>query len=651
MDQRKTSGDVPPATVGSTITVIGKTLYVIAGRLVATRRMTPHIFALDLDTYIWTKVAINGAAQPTARYFHSANAFGDLIVIFGGMSVLPDTVDSLCILDDIAIFDTKRRTWSIDNKFTTESERRPKPRYAHLSTISAGRLIIAGGQELKNDYLEDAAIFDLHNRTWIGTYPISKQCGAYRSMMVSSDQPTSDISTYDTESYLQRTEDIKQNISVSPISTRSLDRPKVHPSTSNDTEQSGPQAAVTATAAAVVETSTYRSDLRKRSEDGALDLPDRASIMAPSKPIYMYSNFNFTDVQRELLTVEAPIDNGLQLQICAAAMQGSLLPPGLRFPSGTVVGDHMLVYGTYLSNSSQTFSIWALDLTTYAWSRCDPGVKLASGSWNKAVYCASKGSFIIVGNHDRSLVDDYNHRQCNFDHVTALDLEMFGIVSSSESKMSREAQELGLSAMREPLLCETDIVTAERTVIPVSSKIIGTKWPAFFDILCAPIGSANQTPQKSASQKATEDPRPHSLGSSNTRLSNLSNAATLLSEAISRSRCVYMPYSHALVHAFVRFLYTDMLPAAFEQAVSRVCPLLLFCASLEDSKTNPHLIRLMKLCRDCLHRLLSIENAAYIYETATMIGQRGLQVRALTMMVTAKKENAMHELANSAEVE
>lgn len=106
----------------------------------------------------------------------------------------------------------------------------------------------------------------------------------------------------------------------------------------------------------------------------------------------------------------------------------SSLPPGLRFPTSTVIGSHLLLFGTYLSPEVNNFSIWALDLGKRTglnekgilesieeggkldWRRIDPGEVLSKGSWNRAVG-GWKNSVVVLGDRERSITSDYNHRQ------------------------------------------------------------------------------------------------------------------------------------------------------------------------------------------------------------------------------------------------
>lgn len=89
----------------------------------------------------------------------------------------------------------------------------------------------------------------------------------------------------------------------------------------------------------------------------------------------------------------------------------------------------MVIAGTFLSASSSSFAIWALDLANYSrgsrltWSRVDPGGMMGGGaSWNKAV--AWRNSLVVLGDRDRQISEDYDHRQTNFLHCAFVDLEV-----------------------------------------------------------------------------------------------------------------------------------------------------------------------------------------------------------------------------------
>lgn len=140
------------------------------------------------------------------------------------------------------------------------------------------------------------------------------------------------------------------------------------------------------------------------------------------REIYLFSNSNFTDVRRELQVLipaaDTSSDKGFASRDITAQMHGFPLPPGLRFPFGTILGHHLVLAGTYLSASVQTFAVWALDLRTYTWRRLDalaldgPGQPVArgdgrpGGSWNKAICWEDRNRLVVFGNKHSDLQQD-----------------------------------------------------------------------------------------------------------------------------------------------------------------------------------------------------------------------------------------------------
>ena len=90
---------------------------------------------------------------------------------------------------------------------------------------------------------------------------------------------------------------------------------------------------------------------------------------------------------------------------------GPSLPPGLRFPTGAIVGGHLVIAGTFLSHALSCFAIWALDLANHArggklaWAKIDPGGVMSGGaSWNRAV--AWRNTIVVLGDRDRHIAEE-----------------------------------------------------------------------------------------------------------------------------------------------------------------------------------------------------------------------------------------------------
>jgi len=63
-----------------------------------------------------------------------------------------------------------------------------------------------------------------------------------------------------------------------------------------------------------------------------------------------------------------------------------------------------------------------------------------------------RNKFIIFGNRQGNLVDDYNRRLLSWDHIAMIDLEAFGIYQPPTLELDIRMQENGSSALEEGTL-------------------------------------------------------------------------------------------------------------------------------------------------------------------------------------------------------
>lgn len=96
--------------------------------------------------------------------------------------------EELCVLNDVRFFDFKSGHWLPESPIPaiTPEGMIPRARYAHLSSITADRLFIIGGQDFFNTWLDDVCVYDLVNKTWVQRRDYPRHCGTYRSVAVSS---------------------------------------------------------------------------------------------------------------------------------------------------------------------------------------------------------------------------------------------------------------------------------------------------------------------------------------------------------------------------------------------------------------------------------------------------------------------------------
>ncbi|KAG0057744.1 hypothetical protein BGZ83_003642 [Gryganskiella cystojenkinii] len=633
---RITTGDIPPPLVGATMTIVDDKMYLFGGRLVQNRQMTNSLYILHLEEFRWENVShivnvmppANNAAigdpgaeeeneistPPSERYFHSANAYKNSIVFFGGMGPGPTSDDGqaqdLIVFDDINVLDLELLQWR--KVRIPSSEHSPKPRYAHLSSISGNKLVTIGGQDIGNHYIEYINVLDLDSWQWVSSMPFDRHCGSYRSIAVSGSGKGLTIPQIGSE--------LDQNSSgqLSPTGTGSgadgfptsyLRKassntslhytPSLRKSTSNLAlpKKGGPMARLSGSSGSFGSSppNEHRSSIYRLSHI------QTAPVQQEEHPIYLYSNFNFTDVKRELQVMNPPT---FQMQEHSKDMSGSLLPPGLRFPTGAVAGQHLLLSGTYLTSTQQSFSIWSLNLSSLVWTRIDTGSVFNSGSWNRGLLMENSNAFLVFGNKYRNLSDDYNQRQTNFEHVSIVDLEAFGIYQHPPTTMTQTAQELGLGLLNDPSMADFEILSMDGQRVPVNSAILAARWPYFGALL----REQEELDAAAGLDKASEE----------------------MNSSLFSKRTLSLPEPYTVVLAFLQYLYTDHLVTA-QQHHAQVLSQLLLLADMYG------LDRLRDLATHALHQMLNMSTAAMVYETAALSQQTGLQIRSLKVMIAAKK--------------
>jgi Galactose oxidase, central domain len=221
----RTTGKEPHALVGATTTILGDKLYVFGGRILSRRspHLTSDLYELDLIRRHWSKLETFGEI-PQPRYFHSVCALGDTkLVCYGGMSPASycksqaeDAQPEVVVMSDIHIYDVPTRTWMFIPTHDT-----PQGRYAHCATIlpssatftsptapfsaiqhnpsssnphsgsiglkldgaGGAEMVVVGGQDSGNHYIEQISVFNLRSLKWTATNSLGRQCGAYRSVV------------------------------------------------------------------------------------------------------------------------------------------------------------------------------------------------------------------------------------------------------------------------------------------------------------------------------------------------------------------------------------------------------------------------------------------------------------------------------------
>ncbi|TXT06098.1 hypothetical protein VHUM_03571 [Vanrija humicola] len=432
-------GEVPLPLTGPSITLSPipspPTLFLFGGKVVSLRRLTSEMWALDLTTLTWSRV--NAGHGPGPRYFHSMEVWQDKLVCFGGMSD-SDLVHE--VHSDIWFFDCRSRKWLPQPSpegglglglSSQDPLLLPQARYAHLSAVSRGNLIVWGGQRTDNTWIYEMNVYDLSRGVWVAktrqpeTHGLHSK-GAYRSVAVSSSHRV-----------------------IIPADPHTV---------------TGMQA-----------------------------LPYSMEEQGGGGEIWCYSNYDFAKVRRELEVI-VPRDGDTDtlnppsekivppqdwtMEDLQTKMAGPAMPPGLRFPSAGIVGHHFVLCGLYLASTSAQFSIWTLDLITMKWTHIEPEI-LQTGSWNRAIVLPERGQVLVFGNHGSDLASDYGRRAVNLDHVAVVELEAYGIYRPPVIALSPRTQNTGLAMLDEKLVSDFEVISDDGRRIACSSKILIERWPWF----------------------------------------------------------------------------------------------------------------------------------------------------------------------------
>lgn len=335
--------------------------------------------------------------------------------------------------------------------------------------------------------------------------------------------------------------------------------------------------------------------------------------------IWCYSNYDFAKVRREL-DVTAPVDLDTEIMPSpkfnsppsfsirdeSRSMRGTAQPPGLRFPTGGIVGHHLILCGLYLATTSGAFSVWALDLHTMIWRHIEP-LALATGSWNKAIVSPDNAKLIVFGNIHNDLSADYGRRANNHEHVAIISLETYGIYQPPRLEIPAKIQEVGLSMLDEKLASDFDVICDDGRKIRCSRRLLAERWAWFTE----------------EERKLSELAHGIMAESPGVDINDTLHGSFDVAQLAPSSLTIPEPFSVCV--ALVQYFYTLSLSTPLQNRAP-VLSALLFLAK------QYRIDRLAKLVVHALHERLDPNVAVGVYEIATLSGEQNLQVRALNMV-------------------
>ena len=639
----RTTGKEPHPLVGATTTILGDKLYVFGGRRLSRSKpqLTSNLYELDLIRRHWIKIEAKGDVPPP-RYFHSMCTLGDTkLVCYGGMSPAPATVEmsadaqpEVIVMSDIHIYDVPTKAWM---KIHTPDA--PQGRYAHCAAVlpssavfasanapmsavhhnpsgsnpnqgslgvaldgtGGAEMVVVGGQDSANHYIEQVSVFNLRNLKWTGTAGMGRSCGAYRTV-------------------------------VTPLTTMS--------------------------ASGIGAGHRDQADVDEDDED------DPAQV-GSGAPMIIYSNYNFLDVKLELqvrLTDGTLTEKPMQ---AAVSPPGLRFPNGGIIASHFVVSGTFLTsskqeYALWaLDLRTLTWSRIDAGGSIFSqgswnrgvlWSRRNAFVILGNRKRSMVDDYNNRrinfSNICLVELEAFGLYDNPRKAGPTSDfvsgsspsHSVGMDL------SASGRQLSQAAEDLGNMCINARELADMDFLAIDGTRIPVNSRLIARRWGHHFtNLLRESLALASDTDTVTVRPTAASHP---SRNSSVTITPSVNSGATTLtantvnselpdSRSVppsSRPRLFYLPHTAPTLHALLHYLYTSTLPLP----PSPLATAQIYCSLLQLAR--PYRIDgLLEAVVERLHESLDGRNAAAIFNAAAMGAGGGEGVRFASSTAAARE--------------
>ncbi|KAB8265848.1 hypothetical protein BDV32DRAFT_134471 [Aspergillus pseudonomiae] len=631
---RRTTGREPHPLVGATTTILGDKLYVFGGRVLSKSRpqLTSDIYELDLIRRHWTKIDATGDI-PRPRYFHSVCALGDnKLVCYGGMSpkdITPngstgqETQPEVVVMSDIHIFDVPSRTWTRVPATDT-----PEGRYAHCATIlpssahftsataplsaihhnpassnphqgsigvdidgsGGAEMVVVGGQDSLNHYIEQISVFNLRSLKWTNTSPLGRCCGAYRSVVA----PLA-------------------GINVSDIGSASIDKEAHEPVEESQVE-----------GCPMLIYSNYNFlDVKLELQ---LRLPDGRLVEKPMQSQASPPGLRFPS---------GGVINGHFVQEYALwALDLKTLTWGRIDAGGTVFGqgswnrgilwarrNTFVILGHRKRSLVEDYNHRRLNFSHVCMVELE-----AFGLYNNPCRTAPTSGYI---SHSSPAVPASLHPK-------------LAKLTSGGRPFSSASDELGRLAQSLPEMTDMELQAVGGERIPVNSRILTRRWgPYFIQLLressdngvsdSATLRPALQMyPNRNSSITITPSIGPNSTYSNATTLvSNHSNPSKSLLANLeipsahslpptSRPRVLYLPHTYLTLQVLVYYFYTSSLPPAG----SALCTPQILCSLLQLAR--PYQVDgLLEATVERLHQALDGRNAAAVFNAAAMAAGGG----------------------------
>lgn len=653
----RTTGEEPHALVGATTTILGDKLYVFGGRIHSRTKpqLTSDLFELDLIHRHWVKVDTEGDIPPP-RYFHSVCALGDSkLVCYGGMSPAVhsrnaaatqgakgagDSQPEVVVMSDIHIFDVPTRKWTLIS--TSEN---PQGRYAHCAAIlpssamftsanaplsaihhnppsadphsgtlgvqldgtGGAEMIVAGGQDSSNNYIEQISVFNLRSLKWTKTTAWDRKCGAYKSMVCPMPGLPAEL--------------IGQGVPFDDSQVTASSR--------------------TGTSMLIYSNYNFldvKLELQIRLPDGSLvEKPMSGPVSPPGLRFpnggiinghFVVSGTYLTSSKHEYALWALDLKS---LTWARIDTNGSIFSQG-SWNRGVLWNrrNTFVILGHRKRSLVDDYNHRRINFSHVCMVELE-----AFGLYDNPRKDSPTSGYISVSaptNHPSAQTTPANQ-------------------STGGRPLNSTAEQLGQAALRFAELSDMEIVALGGEKIPCNSFLLSRRWGSFFNQLL--VESASTLEGGSLSDVATLRPHMRSQASRNSSLTITPSANGLSASAVgpdgildpqrslsrsttrtlnelpntmnvppsSRSRSLYLPHTASTINLFLHFLYTSSLPPV----ESPLCTPYMLCSLLQMAR--PYQVDgLLEATVERLHEVLDGRNAAAVFNAAAMAagGGRGL---------------------------
>ncbi|OLY83705.1 Protein ral2 [Smittium mucronatum] len=438
------AGNVPPATTGSTLTYINGRVYFFGGKLIDGTRVLSDIYVYDVYEKKWrlikaSKSELKPKPEPSAtlnglerdesvkrsRFFHSAIAYKNYLVIFGGIGVRMMEINQTAKIKNNPsnIFFSKKKNISVFKLFSSTQ-----------SNVNLEKMQLTKKITKKRALLNDIIAFDTVTEKWVDDF------SSIEESFVSSDSNSgfSGNSTFLKDDFHFDTFRSKKQSSVDKQYTPDLQTMIPQPRYAHvSCLIYGSKMVVVGgqglTEEYVKEYNVFdfktKQWVQKKYMDSEIS-KYRSSIFGISDgSALIFSNYNFGSVNHDFLKVHNQ-ESKISISKIDLPFSGTA-PPGIKFPICRLVDKNtMIVSGISMSNDSSSLSTaWTFNLQTKVWKgilNTNGKSKKLQGSWNESVMSGITQQLLIFGNSARSMTKDYKQRRSNFEQCMEIDLLNFG---------------------------------------------------------------------------------------------------------------------------------------------------------------------------------------------------------------------------------